>query len=30
MDPTNTIVWARKRFIGSEVSCGADFEKKFG
>jgi hypothetical protein len=30
MDPTNTIVWARKRFIGSEVSCGVDFEQNLG
>jgi hypothetical protein len=27
MDPTNTIVWARKSFIGSVVSCRVDFQK---
>jgi hypothetical protein len=30
MDPTNTIVWARKSFVGSVVSCGVDFEQNFG
>jgi hypothetical protein len=30
MDPTNTIVWARKSFIGSVVSCGVDFEQNLG
>jgi hypothetical protein len=26
VDPTNTIVWSRKSFIGSVVSCGVDFD----
>jgi hypothetical protein len=26
MDPTNTIVWARKSFIGPLVSCRVDFQ----
>jgi hypothetical protein len=30
MYPTNTIVWARKRFIGSVVPCGVDFEPNLG
>jgi hypothetical protein len=30
MDPTNTIVWARKSFIGSVVSCGVDFQQNLG
>jgi hypothetical protein len=30
MDPTNTIVWARKSFIGSVVSCGADLQQDLG
>jgi hypothetical protein len=30
VDPTNTIVWARKSFIGSVVSCGVDLEQKLG
>jgi hypothetical protein len=30
MDSTNTIVWARKSFIGSVVSCGVDFQQNLG
>jgi hypothetical protein len=30
MDPTNTIVWTRKSFIGSMVSCSVDFQQKLG
>jgi hypothetical protein len=30
MDPTNTIVWARKTFIGSVVSCNVDVEQYLG
>jgi hypothetical protein len=30
MDLTNIIVWTRKSFIGSVVSCRSDFEKNLG
>jgi hypothetical protein len=30
MDPTNTIVWTRKSFIGSVVSCEVDFQQNLG
>jgi hypothetical protein len=30
MDPTNTIVWARKSFIGSVVLFRVDFEPNLG
>jgi hypothetical protein len=30
MDPTNAIVWARKSFIGSVVSCWIYFEQNLG
>jgi hypothetical protein len=30
MDPTNTIVWARKSLIGSVVLCRVDFEQNLG
>jgi hypothetical protein len=30
INPTNTIVWARKTFIGSVVSCGVDFQQNLG
>jgi hypothetical protein len=30
MDPTNSIVWTRKSFIGSLVSCGVGFQQNFG
>jgi hypothetical protein len=29
MDPTNSIVWTRKSFIGSLVSCGVGFHQNF-
>jgi hypothetical protein len=30
MDPTNSIVWTRKSFIGSLVSCGVGFQQTLG
>jgi hypothetical protein len=30
MDPTNSIVWTRKRFIGSVLSCGVGFQQNLG
>jgi hypothetical protein len=30
MDPTNNIVWTRKSFIGSVVSCRLGFEQNLG
>jgi hypothetical protein len=30
MDPTNSIVWTRKSFIGSLVSCGVGFQQNLG
>jgi hypothetical protein len=30
MDPTNSIVWTRKSFIGSLVSCGVGFQQNSG
>jgi hypothetical protein len=30
MDPTNTIVWTWKRFIGLVVSCGVDSQQNLG
>jgi hypothetical protein len=30
MDPTNTIVYERKRFTGSVVSCRVDFQQNLG
>jgi hypothetical protein len=29
-DPTNSIVWTRKSFIGSVMSCGVDFQQNLG
>jgi hypothetical protein len=29
LDPTNSIVWTRKSFIGSLVSCGVDFQQNY-
>jgi hypothetical protein len=30
MDPTNSIVWTMKSFIGSLVSCGVGFQQNLG
>jgi hypothetical protein len=30
MDPINTILWTRKIFFGSVVSCGVDFQQNLG
>jgi hypothetical protein len=30
MDPTNSIIWTRKSFIGSLVSCGVGFQQNLG
>jgi hypothetical protein len=30
MDPTNSIVWTRKSFIGSLVSCRVGFQQNLG
>jgi hypothetical protein len=30
MNPTNSIVWTRKSFIGSLVSCGVGFQQNLG
>jgi hypothetical protein len=30
MDPTNSIVWTRKSFIGSVMSGGDEFEQNLG
>jgi hypothetical protein len=30
MDPTNSIVWTKKSFIGSLMSCGVGFQQNSG
>jgi hypothetical protein len=29
-DPTDSIIWTRKSFIGSVVSCGVGFQQNMG